>query len=185
MGALGLGAHGGAMTMGAGSLGANGRRGAGFGAGPVNRLFAPRGPQAGYPAANTLPSALGQQLGSLRGRGQVWDLQAMGSWRQVVKTTMTPDGCVLWEAGCSSCMACGLRCSLPSRRPKIAGSHGVQAAVELRLWLCALQRLRRLSARPWHAGHRGGDAERHACEHTGARPRPLAGWGRATRLAQA
>ena len=64
----------------------------------VYRLLAPR-PQAGYPVANTLPSALGQQLGSLRGRGQVGHPQAVGSWWQVVKTTMTPDGCVLWEAG--------------------------------------------------------------------------------------
>eukprot|EP00913_Durusdinium_trenchii_P008479 g7962.t1 len=47
----------------------------------------------GYPSmSSSLPPALAQQLGSLRGRGLPQASQA--SQRL---STMTPDGCVLWE----------------------------------------------------------------------------------------
>eukprot|EP00435_Cladocopium_sp_Y103_P035212 s2849_g9.t1 len=44
----------------------------------------------GYPGFASLPSALAQQLGSLRGRG-------VTNQASQVKQNMTPDGCILWE----------------------------------------------------------------------------------------
>lgn len=44
----------------------------------------------GYPGFASLPPALAQQLGSLRGRGVTNQVSS-------VKQNMTPDGCILWE----------------------------------------------------------------------------------------
>lgn len=44
----------------------------------------------GYPGFASLPPALAQQLGSLRGRG-------VTNQASSVKQNMTPDGCILWE----------------------------------------------------------------------------------------